>query len=347
MPSADAARVPEFNADLRGLSSFRLPARAEQLLSLHSLDQLPKLNASGLRRLVLGGGSNTVFLSDWPGMVLLNRLRGMSVTRLDADQSLVRVAAGESWHDLVLACVKQGLYGIENLVMIPGLVGAAPMQNIGAYGVELAERVEAVEVYEWASGQHQRLAAADCGFAYRDSHFRSRDRDRYLITAVQLRLDHRYQARTHYASLAEHLQQSGLGQPNPRQLMAAVMRLRRHRLPNPSRLANAGSFFHNPIVAEAQADALRHEHPNLPIWPQASGQCKLSAAWMIDQLGLRGFRMGDAGVHVHHALVLVNHGQASAEQLLALIDHIQKGVQARFGLALTPEPNLIDAARGA
>lgn len=332
---------PILDADLRELSTFRLPARADELLVLTELEQLSALPTDDRPSLVLGGGSNTLFMNDWHGRVVLNRLRGISVQRLDADHSMVRAAAGESWHDLVRFCLDQGLYGLENLILIPGSVGAAPMQNIGAYGVELADCIEAVEVFEWESGRHQTLPAAACGFGYRDSHFRSRDAGQFLITAVQLKLHHSFTARADYASLADHLKQRGQANPTPRQLAAAVMRLRRHRLPDPARVANAGSFFHNPVVEADQAEALKRNCPELPVWPQDQGRMKLSAGWLIDQLGLRGFRIGDAGVYAHHALVLVNHGQATAEQLSALIDHIQTAVHKQYGLRLTPEPTLI------
>jgi len=333
---------PIDNADLRALSTFRLPARAQQLIQLDHPEQLQALPASTLPTLVLGGGSNTIFLSDWPGRIILNRLQGITMERIDAEHSRVRAAAGESWHALVQWCMTHGLHGLENLIMIPGSVGAAPMQNIGAYGVELADCIDAVEVFEWASGQHRIMPAADCGFAYRDSHFRSRDRGRFLITAVHLRLSHSFTARADYGSLAERLGASGYRNPSPRQLAAAVMRLRRHRLPDPARLANAGSFFHNPVVDGELAQALQREFPELPAWPQANGDCKLSAGWMIDRLGLRGFRIGDAGVYAHHALVLVNHGQATAEQLRALIEHVQDQVHQKYGLRLTPEPVLVN-----
>ena len=329
------------DADLRELSTFRLPARADELLVLTELEQLSTLPSDDRPTLVLGGGSNTLFMNDWPGRIVLNRLRGISVQRLDADHSVVRAAAGESWHDLVRLCLDRGLHGLENLILIPGSVGAAPMQNIGAYGVELADCIDAVEVFEWASGRHHTLPATACGFGYRDSHFRSRDAGRFLITAVHLKLNHAFRARADYASLADHLQQRDQAKPTPRQLAAAVMRLRRHRLPDPARVANAGSFFHNPMVEADQAEALKRDWPKLPIWPQDRGQTKLSAGWMIDQLGLRGFRIGDAGVYAHHALVLVNHGQATAEQLSALIDHIQNEVHKQYGLRLTTEPTLI------
>lgn len=331
------------SADLAPLSSFRLPARAGRLVHLQQLEQLPMLTADP-SMLVLGGGSNTVFMGDWPGTVLLNRLRGIEVSALD-DEVCVRAAAGESWHGLVRWCIDRGLHGLENLILIPGSVGAAPMQNIGAYGVELADVLHSLSAWDWQQGRMVEIAAAEAGLAYRDSRFKSGDRGRFLITAVSLRLSRRFQPQLRYQSLVDALKAHGQVQPDPRQLAAAVMRLRRHRLPDPARLPNAGSFFKNPVLDAAQATALLAEHPRLPHWPQADGTVKLAAGWMIEQLGWRGRRIGDAGVYQNHALVLVNHGRATAQQLRELIDAITGSVAATFGVDLEVEPNLIEGGR--
>ncbi len=328
-------------ADLAPLSSFRLPARTERLIILDALDQLPRVAAGGQPRLVLGGGSNTLFLADWPGDIVLNRLRGIALTALDGQTVRVRAAAGESWHALVRWCLEHGLYGIENLALIPGSVGAAPMQNIGAYGVELAERLESVSAWDWKTSRMVEIPAADCALAYRDSRFKSADRDRFLITAVTLTLQRQFRPQLGYQSLADTLHRRGIQVPQPRQLVAAVMRLRRHRLPDPARLANAGSFFKNPILSQATAEALLDEFPAMPHWRLPDASVKLAAGWMIEQLGLRGQRIGDAGVYSGHALVLVNHGKASADQLLELIGLIRSAVMQRYGVSLGIEPNLI------
>jgi len=328
-------------ADLAPLSSFRLPARADRLIILDHLEQLAQLPAERGPELVLGGGSNTVFVADWPGRVLLNRLRGIEVEPIDDKAVRVRVAAGENWHALVRWCLQRGFYGIENLILIPGSVGAAPMQNIGAYGVELADVLHSVSVWDWQSGQAVDIAAADCGLAYRDSRFKSADRGRFLITAVSLKLKREFRPALGYQSLIDHLDARAIRAPDPRQLAAAVMRLRRHRLPDPARLPNAGSFFKNPVVNENEAGDLLSNHPALPHWRLSDGRVKLAAAWMIEQLGLKGHRIGDAGVYRHHALVLVNHGRASAAQLGELIDRITASVADEFGVYLEVEPNLI------
>ncbi|TVR97582.1 MAG: UDP-N-acetylmuramate dehydrogenase [Wenzhouxiangellaceae bacterium] len=329
------------DADLSALSTFRLPASARELITLTAPEQLAELPANDLPLLVLGGGSNTIFLDDWPGRVLLNRLTGLQVQRLDEDYSLVHVGAGESWHRLVMDCIARGLHGLENLAMIPGSVGAAPIQNIGAYGVELSSVLASVTAWDWQHHQIVELSAADCRLSYRDSRFKSADRDRFLILSISLKLSHRFAPNTGYDSLAAELTRRQLATPSPRQLAATVMRLRRHRLPDPARLANAGSFFKNPVLAAAAAEALLMEFPRMPHWQMPDGRTKLAAGWMIERLGFRGYRIGDAGVYQHHALVLVNHGQATAGQLVDLIEHIQGAVGDEYGVELEPEPMLI------
>jgi UDP-N-acetylmuramate dehydrogenase len=336
----------QHNVDLSTLSTFRLPARALELVSLTTLDQLAELGSSELPLLVLGGGSNTVFLEDWPGRVMLNRLGGIEVEPLDQQECLVHVGAGENWHELVRWCLNQGLYGLENLILIPGSVGAAPMQNIGAYGVELADVLESVSAWDFQRRQQVTITAADCHLSYRDSRFKSADHGRFLITGITMRLSRRFEPRTGYQSLARALTEHGINTPDPRQLAAAVMRLRRHRLPDPARLPNAGSFFGNPVVDVEQADLLLKDFSHLPHWPMPDGRIKLAAGWLIDRLGFRGRRIGDAGVYQHHALVLVNHGKASAEQLRCLIEEIHDAVSTEFGVGLESEPQLIGTTRG-
>ncbi|MFW5816314.1 MAG: UDP-N-acetylmuramate dehydrogenase [Wenzhouxiangella sp.] len=332
------------NAELDRLSTFRLPARAAELVVVDHVDQLPRLSVRQ-PLLVLGEGSNTVFLDDWPGTVLVNRLRGVWVERAGSQASRVRVAAGENWHGLVRWCLDRGLHGIENLALIPGSAGAAPIQNIGAYGVEIADVLESVTVWDWLNGCMREIPAAECGFGYRASRFRDRDQGRFLITAITLILQHRFVAQTGYRSLAEELaRDGGQRQPGPRQLAAAVMRLRRHRLPDPRRLANAGSFFKNPVVSAGFAARLLTDHPALPHWHLPDGQVKLGAGWMIEQRGWKGKGIGDSAVYPRHALVLINRGGATASQLKRLIATLSDDVEDAFGVRLAPEPILIGRA---
>jgi UDP-N-acetylmuramate dehydrogenase len=247
------------------------------------------------------------------------------------------------WHDFVLWTLSRGLCGLENLALIPGTVGAAPIQNIGAYGVEVRERIHAVEAFDRSNGAMARLDNAACNFAYRDSLFK-RDPERYVVTAVEFALPRTPSLRVDYAGLGEELAAMGVSDPTPSQVADAVIRIRRRKLPDPAVLGNAGSFFKNPIVPVAQAEALQAEHPSLPVFRGSSEDTrKLSAAWLIDQCGWKGHREGDAGVAPSHALVLVNHGNATGAQLLDLARRIAGSVRERFGVAIEPEPRIVGA----
>ncbi len=335
------------DADLGARNTFRVPARAPWLLQLDDaahLDEALGLDAiQGLPLLPLGGGSNLLFVGDAPGVVLVIGSERIDVLEGDAPRVRVRAEAGASWHALVMETVRLGLSGLENLALIPGSVGAAPIQNIGAYGVEAGERIVAVEAWDRARGVRARLDRHACAFGYRDSAFK-RDPGRWIITAVEFELERGGAPRLEYAGLAEELQAMEAATPGPREVAEAVIRIRRRKLPDPAVVGNAGSFFKNPIVPQAQAEALRALHPALPMFPgDTAATRKLSAAWLIDACGWKGARDGDAGVSAAHALVLVNHGNATGMQLLALARRIAASVQARFGVALEPEPRLVGA----
>lgn len=336
------AQTPEIirDADLTALSTFRLPARAAELARFETLEQLLGLPPSHGAELVLGGGSNTIFVADFPGRVVVNCTRGIRLAER-GDDVVVTAAAGENWHALVRRCVDEGLHGLENLIMIPGSVGGAPMQNIGAYGVELADVFESLRALDRQTGRLVTLGRDDCRFGYRDSRFKSGDRGRFVIGEVTLRLSRSFTPSASYASLAAELERAGVDVPTPRQLAAAVMRLRRHRLPDPSRLPNAGSFFKNPVVTSPEAESLLTENPKLPHWPMPDGRTKVAAAWLIERLGWKGRSLGRVGVYGNHALVLVNHGDAHPSELLELVAAITRSVQQGFGLWLEPEPNLV------
>jgi len=330
------------NEPLDGFSTFRLPAEARQLALLESADDLPGLLDTDLPVTILGGGSNTLFLQNYPGRVIVNRIVGIDSEVLDRDRVLVTCGAGESWHGLVRWSLDRGLWGLENLALIPGLVGAAPMQNIGAYGVELAHCLDAVQVYDRQQQLIEWLSAAECGLDYRDSRFKSGEPDRFVILAIRLELKLDGLPVLEYPSLLEDLKRHGHPRPDdPRTVAAAVIRVRKRKLPDPELTANAGSFFKNPVVPNSDAAELIEQHTELPNWPDRPGHTKLSAAWMIDQLGWRGKSVGDAAVFDRHALVLVNKGQARGDDLLALARAIRDSVLERFGVRLEPEPVLI------
>ena len=333
------------NARLDARNTFGVAARAPMLVEVADAAALPELFDYAMLRdgpvLVLGGGSNLLFAGDPDGAVLALGAQRIDILEDDDERVIVRADAGVEWHALVLWTLGRGLAGLENLALIPGTVGAAPIQNIGAYGVEVRECIHVVEAFERAGGQFRRLDAQACAFAYRDSLFK-REPERFVVTAVEFALTRTPASRLDYAGLGDELAQMGMAAPTASQVAEAVCRIRRRKLPDPALLGNAGSFFKNPIVPMAQADALKEEHPALPIFGGNHDDTrKLSAAWLIDSCGWKGHRDGDAGVAASHALVLVNHGHATGAQLLALARRIADSVRDRFGVALEPEPRII------
>jgi UDP-N-acetylmuramate dehydrogenase len=335
------------NARLDARNTFGVPARAGLLVEVADTASLPELFGYPMLRegplLVLGGGSNLLFAGDPEGAVLSMAAQSIRIVADDGDFAVVRADAGVEWHTLVLWTLGHGLCGLENLALIPGTVGAAPIQNIGAYGVEVGEHVDVVEAFERGPGATVRLDATACAFAYRDSVFK-REPDRYLVTAVEFRLSRIPRLTLSYAGLGDELQSMRIEAPTPSQLAEAVCRIRRRKLPDPAVLGNAGSFFKNPLVAAATADTLKAAHPGLPVFPGGDiALRKLSAAWLIDACGWKGFREGDAGVSATHALVLVNHGRATGMQLLDVARRIAASVHERFGVLLEPEPRVVGA----
>ena len=332
-------------APLATLNTLRVPARANLLADIRDAAKLPELlNFPVVRQgplLVLGEGSNVLFTGDFDGTVLLMSTRGVQVES-DGESDRIAVAAGERWDDFVRWTLGQGYAGLENLILIPGTVGAAPIQNIGAYGCEVAEFVESVEAWDLRERCVVTLDHATCAFGYRDSLFKH-EPGRYIVTAVRFMLPRSRPLRTDYAGIAEELQRMAVDTPAPFHVAEAVVRLRTRKLPDPSVIGNAGSFFKNPIVDAALAAELKRQHSELPAWPQADGRSKLSAAWMIEAAGFKGLREGDAGISNRHALVLVNHGAATGPQLWALAQKVMLGVREKFGVQLEPEPVVIGA----
>ena len=330
------------NAPLEARNTFRVPARADMLIEVKRLEVLPELfTQAGLKSqlLILGAGSNMLFTRDWHGVVLSLTAAGIRILEDRGDAALIRVEAGENWNDFVHWSLGRRFVGLENLALIPGTVGAAPIQNIGAYGAEVREFVHVVEVFDRDAGQFARLGNADCAFAYRDSVFK-RTPGRYLVTAVEFLLPRTRELRLNYAGVREELAAMKIDAPSAPLVAEAVSRLRLRKLPNPALIGNAGSFFKNPVVPRELADHVRGDHPTLPAWPAADA-VKLSAAWLIEICGFRGLREGDAGVSSQHALVLVNHGSATGAQVWALAQKVREGVSQRFGVMLEPEPVVI------
>ncbi len=332
------------NAPLRERTTLRVPAHAAWLAEVQDSKVLPELlrlpQARQGPRLILGEGSNVLFTRDFAGMIIHFATRGIEVVESDRETALVRAAAGESWDGLVRWTLARGLCGLENLILIPGTVGAAPIQNIGAYGTEAGEWVETVEAWDCETDRMLRLSNAECCFAYRDSLFKRFPR-RYIVVAVEFRLPRRRAVRLDYSGIRRELQTMGISAPTATQVSRAVERLRRCKLPDPATLGNAGSFFKNPVVAGSHWQTLCCDYPDLPGYPLADGRCKLSAAWLIEACGFRGHREGDAGVSAQHALVLVNHGAATGAQIWALAERIRASVAARFDVLLEPEPLVV------
>jgi UDP-N-acetylmuramate dehydrogenase len=334
------------HVSLAGRNTFRVPARAAMMADVSRADALAELFEYATLRdgpvLVLGEGSNLLFADDFPGTAICLTMAGAQVLQDDGTTALVRAEAGMNWNDLVGWTLARGLVGLENMALIPGTVGAAPIQNIGAYGVEVGEFVETVEAFQRDTGQIKHLGREDCAFGYRDSLFK-REPERWVVTALVLRLPRQRELRLDYAGVKEELAVMGVVAPRAVHVAEAISRIRTRKLPNPALLGNAGSFFKNPVVAAATADRLLTANPTLPVFPGGDGERKLSAAWMIETCGWRGFREGDAGVSQQHALVLVNHGQATGAQLLALARRVAASVADRFGVMLEPEPRIIGA----
>ncbi len=337
-----AFRVLE-RADLTSRNSFGLRTVADRLVEVADVDALPAALATleAAPPLVLGGGSNLLFVADAADVLTIVDARRV-VLADDGDRVVVRAAAGADWHGFVLWTLAQELGGLENLALIPGTVGAAPIQNIGAYGVEVGDRVVAVEAFDLHTRAVVRLDAAACRFGYRDSVFKQVP-DRWIVTAVEFALHRFAQPLLDYAGLRDVLAARGIHAPRPLDVADAVIDIRRSKLPDPAVIGNAGSFFKNPVVPAARAAGLVAAHAGIPVFAVDEGQRKLSAAWLIDRCGWKGHRDGDAGVAPGHALVLVNHGEARGTELLALARRIAASVQMRFGVALEPEPRIVGA----
>ena len=296
---------------------------------------------AGLPRLILGGGSNVVLTRDFPGVVWLVAMRGRRIVEETADAWVVEAAAGENWHEFVQWCLANGCDGLENLALIPGTVGAAPIQNIGAYGLEMAEYFESLRAYDFTTGEIVDIDCASCAFGYRDSVFKQAARDRYLIVSVRFRLPKAWHARAAYADIARELAAAGIAEPDARDIFDAVVRVRRAKLPDPAALGNAGSFFKNPVIGAAQFAALSASEPDIVSYAQPDGSRKLAAAWLIDQCGWKGRSVAGAAVHDRQALVLVNRGHATGADVLALSHAIRDDVFRRFGVHLEPEPVVV------
>jgi UDP-N-acetylmuramate dehydrogenase len=273
--------------------------------------------------LILGGGSNIVFTKDYPGLVLHNQIEGKEILQESENDVLVRIGGGENWHQTVLWAVSQGWGGIENLSLIPGSMGAAPIQNIGAYGVELESAFHALEAFDMLEGKSMKFVHSECRFGYRDSIFKNEARGRYFITHVILKLSKKPVLHIEYGDIKQVLEEQGISQPGIADISAAVIKIRQSKLPDPAEIGNCGSFFKNPVIPNHQFELLKQVFPDVRSFPSMTGYTKVPAAWLIEQAGWKGFRRGDAGVHTRQALVLVNYGQAAGEEIRSLAKEME------------------------
>ncbi|TCV91115.1 UDP-N-acetylmuramate dehydrogenase [Biostraticola tofi] len=325
---------------LKQLNTFAIDARASHVVRVETEAQMMENWRQAQRRqvpvMLLGSGSNVLFLENYCGTILLNRIKGITVQET-AEAWHLHIGAGEDWHELVSNTLADGMPGLENLALIPGCVGSAPIQNIGAYGVEFESRCEYVEVLDLASGEKIRLSKADCRFGYRESIFKHQYRDNYAIVAVGLMLSKTWLPVLTYGDLAR----LDPATATPAQVFDTVCHMRRTKLPDPRVTGNAGSFFKNPVISAAAAETLLKAYPGAPHYTQPDGQVKLAAGWLIDQCSLKGFRLGEAAVHDKQALVLINRGSASGRDMVALARHVRHQVADKFAIWLEPEVRFI------
>ena len=334
--------IREFHQiSLRTRNSFGVDQQAARLVEFETPEDLRTLFAAGIpeKWTVLAGGNNILFTRDYDGVLLTPVARGITLLSDDGDEVRVRADAGVEWDDLVEWAVGRGLWGIENLSLIPGKAGAAPVQNIGAYGCEAKDVIRRVEMYCVETGAMLTLDAAHCGFGYRESVFKHDLKGRVIITAVEIALTHTPRPRLGYGDVEREVE--ARGGATLRNIREAICAIRRAKLPDPAVLGNAGSFFKNPVVGAAAAERLLAEYPDMPHYPAPEGRVKLAAGWLIDRAGMKGSRKGAVGVHERQALVLVNHGGATGGEVIAFAHEVQERVRKKFGIEIDTEVNIL------
>lgn len=338
------------NVSLKSYNTFGIDVNAQLFCEINTVDEvrqlLPTDEFSANHCLILGGGSNVLFTKDVDGLVIKNNLKGIEVTPHISGHVLVTAASGESWHQLVLWCVAQNYAGIENLSLIPGTVGAAPMQNIGAYGVELANVLHEVEAVELSSGALHKFSNEQCNFGYRNSVFKQAYRGKCFITSVTLKLTDlnktaQYQYHINYGDVKAKLSEMGAYEPTIADISQAVISIRQSKLPDPAQLGNAGSFFKNPVIDATHFNKLLQQYPTMPSYKQTDGTYKIPAGWLIEQCGWKGKVIGNTGSHKQQALVLVNYGNATGAEILLLAQNICASVTDKFGIQIVPEVNVV------
>ena len=334
----------EQNKSLKNYNTFGLDVNAAHFTSIHSVGELIAVlkddDFSDVPKMFLGGGSNVLLTKDFNGLIIHNNLKGIEVVERDSDFVFVKAASGEVWHDFVLYCIENGYGGVENMSLIPGSVGAGPMQNIGAYGVEMKDVFHELEALNLATLEIEKFSNADCKFGYRESVFKNEKKNQYFITSVNFRLSLHPTVNTTYGAIQQQLQAMNVEHPNIKNVSDAVIAIRSSKLPNPALLGNSGSFFKNPEISVSEYERLKNEFPNVVAYPTNNGY-KLAAGWLIEQCGWKGKVVGNCGSHKDQALVLVNYGNASGDEIYQLALAIQQSVLDKFQVKIIPEVNIV------
>jgi UDP-N-acetylmuramate dehydrogenase len=331
------------NFSLKPYNTFAIEAKARYFATISSPDELNELTTrhSIITTFILGGGSNVLFTKDYDGLVLKNEIKGIEVVHEDMEHIYVKAGAGENWHRFVLYCLSRNWAGVENLSLIPGCVGAAPIQNIGAYGVELDDVFWNLEAFHQHEKKVYTFTRSDCAFGYRDSIFKNRFKDQFVILNVTFQLRKKPIFHTSYGAITEELEKMGVKELTIGAISQAVINIRTSKLPDPAVIPNAGSFFKNPVINQELFSKLNARFPAMPFYPQSNGSVKLAAGWLIESCGWKGYRKGDAGCHARQALVLVNYGHASGKEIYELSEAILQSVKEKFGIVLEREVNIL------
>lgn len=331
------------NVDLKQYNTFGISAVAKKFATFSSIPELRAVLSKKEEEplLILGGGSNILFTKDFDGLVLQNKIKGFEIVKETDDFTLVKAGAGESWHQFVLHCIENGLGGVENLSLIPGSVGASPMQNIGAYGVEIKDVFNELEAYHIPTGEIQTFNKEDCSFGYRESVFKNEKKGQYIITSVTYALTRNHELNTKYGAIEEELAKMKISSPTIQDVSNAVIAIRSSKLPDPKTIGNAGSFFKNPIVELKDLERIQKVHSTVPNYPAPNGRIKLAAGWLIDQAGWKGRTFESYGVHKKQALVLVNYGACTGNQIFDLSKEIIEDIWDKFGIRLEREVNIM------
>ena len=333
------------NISLKPYNTFGMDVTASHFARFNSVDELNQIlnypDARNLELLILGGGSNLLLTKNFEGLVLKNELHGISIVKTENEITYVKSAAGEVWHNFVLFCIENNLGGVENLSLIPGSVGAAPMQNIGAYGIEIKDVFHELEAYEIATGKIRTFNLTECKFGYRESAFKQDLKNQYIITSVTFRLTKNPKLNTSYGAINDELQKRGISNPSIKDVSNAVIAIRKSKLPDPKEIGNSGSFFKNPVVLKSHLEKLKETYADIPSYPVDEKQVKLAAGWLIEKAGWKGKTLSNYGVHKNQALVLVNYGGANGSDIFKLSEDILQSIKTQFGVELEREVNIL------